>query len=145
MGSTTGIEWADATVNTWEGCVEASPACKHCYARTNSSVRAMEMRIGEFLQVEPGADGKRRMKMWGVNGFRYETANWERELWRLNRRERHMREQFGAEHVRRRVFADSLSDTCEDWCGPGYRLEDGTPGVVARSLDNVRARFFQFA
>jgi len=105
----------------------------------------MEMRIGEALDVTPSEDGKHRMKMWGANGFRYETANWERELRRLNRRERHMREQFGAEHVRRRVFVNSLSDTFEDWQGPVYRLVDGKPVVVAQSLDNVRARFFQVA
>lgn len=32
MGSTTGIEWADATVNWWIGCTKVSPACDHCYA-----------------------------------------------------------------------------------------------------------------
>jgi len=56
-----------------------------------------------------------------------------------------MREQFGAEHVRRRVFVNSLSDTFEDWCGPVYRLDNGQPGVVAQSLDDVRVRFFRVA
>ena len=145
MAETTGIEWAHSTVNIWEGCTKVSPACKHCYAETNSPVRAMETRIGEALQVEPSEDGKRRLKMWGVDGFRYETANWERELRRLNRRERHMREQFGEDHRRRRIFINSLSDTFEDWQGPVYRLEDGKPVVVAQSLDGVRQRFFRVA
>jgi protein gp37 len=34
MGKETGIEWADSTFNTWWGCVEVSPACDNCYART---------------------------------------------------------------------------------------------------------------
>lgn len=28
----TSIEWADATVNFWQGCEKVSPGCKHCYA-----------------------------------------------------------------------------------------------------------------
>lgn len=145
MGTTTGIEWAHSTVNIWTGCTKISPGCKFCYAETNSPVRAMEARVGEASGVEPSAEGKRRLKMWGPSGFRYETANWERELRALNRRERHMREQFGTEHVRRRIFINSLSDTFEDWQGPVYKLEDANPVVVAQSLDDVRARFFRVA
>ena len=28
----TKIEWADHTVNVWQGCTKVSPACDHCYA-----------------------------------------------------------------------------------------------------------------
>lgn len=31
MGSTTKIEWADATVNFWMGCKKVSAGCKNCY------------------------------------------------------------------------------------------------------------------
>jgi protein gp37 len=150
MAETTGIEWAHSTVNIWEGCSKVSPACKHCYAEINSPVRAMEMRIGEALQVTPSADGKRRLKMWGVNGFRYETASWERELRRLNRkaeRERllHKSTPMALPYERPRIFINSLSDTFEDWHGPVYRLENDKPVVVAQSLEDVRARFFRVA
>jgi protein gp37 len=150
MGARTGIEWAHSTVNIWEGCSKVSPACKHCYAEINSPVRAMEMRIGEALQVEPSQDGKRRLKMWGVNGFRYETANWERELRRLNRKAANAELDAGIggalrQYERPRIFINSLSDTFEDWKGPVYRLDDGKPAVVAQSLDDVRARFFRVA
>lgn len=149
MGADTKIEWADATVNVWEGCTKISPACKHCYAETNSPVRVMEARIGEALGVEPSTDGKRRLKMWGVNGFRYETANWERELRALNRKAAAFRAGYqaggGAHYTRPRVFINSLADTFEDWLGPVYRLEDGKPVVVAQSLDDVRTRFFRVA
>lgn len=31
MGTTTGIEWTDATVNFWSGCEKVSEGCKYCY------------------------------------------------------------------------------------------------------------------
>ena len=155
MGAETGIEWADATVNVWEGCTKISPACKHCYAETNSPVRAMEVRIGEALQVEPSADGKRRLKMWGPNGFRYETANWEAQLRALNRKAQ-LKRMGGIlanppkEYKRPRVFINSLSDTFEDWQGPVYRLVDGSvqknqAHIHAQSIEGLRKRFFQVA
>lgn len=36
MGETTGIAWCHHTFNPWWGCVEVSPACDHCYARTEA-------------------------------------------------------------------------------------------------------------
>jgi len=149
MGADTKIEWAHSTVNLWEGCTKVSPACKNCYAETNSPVRAMEARIGEALQVELNADGKRRLKMWGTDGFRYETANWERELWALNRKAAAFRAGYqaggGERYSRPRVFINSLSDIFEDWQGAVYRLEDGKPVVVAQSLGDARTRFFRLA
>lgn len=32
MASTTGISWADSTVNPWLGCQAVSPGCDNCYA-----------------------------------------------------------------------------------------------------------------
>lgn len=34
MGKKSGIAWTDGTFNPWWGCVEVSPACDNCYART---------------------------------------------------------------------------------------------------------------
>lgn len=34
MGKASGIGWTDSTFNQWWGCVEVSPACDNCYART---------------------------------------------------------------------------------------------------------------
>jgi protein gp37 len=31
MGSSTGIEWTDATWNPWRGCAKVSPGCASCY------------------------------------------------------------------------------------------------------------------
>lgn len=36
MGEKTGITWTDHTFNPWWGCVEVSPGCDHCYARTDA-------------------------------------------------------------------------------------------------------------
>ena len=138
MGADTKIEWPDATVNVWEGCTKISPACKNCYAETNSPVRAMEVRIGEALQVEPSADGKRRLKMWGPNGFRYETANWEAQLRAMNRKAKRLGKRL-------RVFINSLSDIFEGWLGPVYKLIDGEPVVVAQGFELLRRHFFRVA
>jgi protein gp37 len=96
--------------------------------------------------------------MWGVNGYRYETAGWERELRKLNRKaarrrtnhEGAVRKMTGEaiqhdKYVRPRVFINSLSDTFEDWRGPVYRLDGGEPVTWAHSLDDVRRRFFRVA
>jgi protein gp37 len=34
MAETTGISWADHTMNFWIGCQAVSAACEHCYADT---------------------------------------------------------------------------------------------------------------
>lgn len=34
MGKNSGIAWTDHTFNLWWGCVDVSPACDNCYART---------------------------------------------------------------------------------------------------------------
>src|SRR5216683_8396208 len=34
MGSSSKIEWTDATWNPVRGCTKISPGCKHCYAET---------------------------------------------------------------------------------------------------------------
>lgn len=34
MASKTKISWAHSSFNGWLGCVEVSPACDKCYART---------------------------------------------------------------------------------------------------------------
>lgn len=154
MGNATGIEWANATVNIWLGCTKISPACKHCYAETNSPVRVMEGRLGEQLGIEPSEDGKRRLKMWGGDGFRYETASWERELRKLNQcaflRRRNVERRTCTVgdpdmYTPPRVFINSLSDIFEDWDGPVYRIKNGALEVVRQSLNDVRERFFRVA
>lgn len=52
MGKASGIAWTDHTHNPWWGCVEVSPACDNCYARTFSH------RLGKDLW---GHGGERRL------------------------------------------------------------------------------------
>lgn len=33
MGTTSSIEWTEATWNPLTGCTKISPGCKHCYAK----------------------------------------------------------------------------------------------------------------
>lgn len=150
MSDTTGIEWADATVNFVLGCTKVSTACKHCYAEKDRSVL--------FLGARVRGKG---LPMWGANGYRYETAGWEAELRRLNRKAKVAREAHAAGEryrgiawhpgqemkrpARPRVFINSLSDTFDDFAGDVYRLADDKPVVVAQSLDDVRSRFFRVA
>jgi len=46
MAETTGIEWADASWNPWQGCRKVSPGCKFCYAE-----RDMERYGKDFTAV----------------------------------------------------------------------------------------------
>ena len=48
VGSTTKIQWTDKTFNPWWGCVEVSPGCDHCYAKTFAK------RVGEDSWGESG-------------------------------------------------------------------------------------------
>ncbi len=168
MGETN-IEWAHYTVNAWEGCSKVSPACKNCYAETNSPVRVAEHAMGvqtfeERLEV---SDGKLRLKMWGGHdkrtgeGYRVETVGWEKQLRALNRKAARLRENArdativvggqegcpievlrGLPYERPRVFINSLSDTFEIFEGPVYCKQNGRFEVVANSLDDVRKRLF---
>lgn len=86
MGQTTGIQWTDHTLNDWWGCVEVSPGCDHCYAKT------LALRWGR--------------EVWGVHTPRYFTKKgfsqaltWQRAAEK--------------EGVRRRVFVQSMSDIFE--------------------------------
>lgn len=87
MGERTKIEWADHTFNPWWGCVEMSPACDHCYARTFST------RLGYDIW---GADKPRR---W------FGAEHWRKPLaWNT------AAEKAG---TRARVFCASMGDVFE--------------------------------
>lgn len=86
MALNTGISWAHHTVNLWWGCVEVSPGCDHCYAKT--------------LATRYGRD------VWGTDKPRWFTKNW-RGILRTAQR---IGEKTGE---RQRVFIQSMSDICE--------------------------------
>lgn len=86
MGKDSAIQWTDSTCNLWWGCVEVSPGCDHCYAKT------LAERWGR--------------KVWGVHEPRYFTKNWKGTL--ASARNKAIRT-----GVRQRVFVQSMSDICE--------------------------------
>lgn len=107
MGRHSKISWAPATFNGWLGCVEVSPACDRCYART----------LVERYQ----------WAKWGKDEPRHRTsaAYWRKPLaWNA---------QAAKAGERLRVFAFSLADVFEDrrdldpWRADLYRLIEGTP------------------
>lgn len=98
MGKTT-IEWADYSFNPWWGCVEVSPACDHCYARTFAT------RLGFDIW---GKDAPRRF---------FGDAHWD-EPRKWNR----LAKPSG---IRPRVFCASMADVLErrtDLVAPRARL-----------------------
>jgi protein gp37 len=89
MGKNSAIQWCDHTANFWWGCLKVSPGCDNCYALSLSK------RLG--------------MSIWGpakTTSRDYKLGVW-KEVVKWNR-------QAGQEGVRRRVFAQSMSDLFED-------------------------------
>lgn len=87
MGDKTNISWTDHTFNPWWGCVEVSPGCDNCYARTDAH------RYGHEVW---GKEAGRRFfgeKHWNA------PRKWNREA--------------EAEGRRHRVFCASMADIGE--------------------------------
>lgn len=103
MGETTGIEWADSTVNIWLGCQETgSPACVGCYAR-----QLVEGRFG--------------LTTWGPHGKRVETKSWRSNLRKISRL---AKAAFAAGRTEPWfVFVNSLSDFWDNQADPKLRAE----------------------
>lgn len=100
MGKETDIQWCDHTFNAVEGCEKVSAGCKHCYA---------EARNDRFHAGENWGPGSPRLLR--SPSYWLGPKKWNREA-----------EKAG---VRRRVFAGSLCDVCEDhpdWVEPRKRL-----------------------
>ncbi len=88
MGETTGISWADSTFNIVWGCLEVSPACDHCYARS----------VAERWGFDIWGKDKPRRQM--SEHYWNDPIRWNRAA-----------EKSG---VRRRVFCSSMADVFED-------------------------------
>ena len=89
MAETTGIQWTDHTANFWWGCMKVSPGCAHCYAETWSK------RYGRDIWG-PAATTAR----WRTKGPWRDILRWDARA--------------AADGVRRRVFAQSMSDFFEE-------------------------------
>lgn len=89
MAENSKIEWTDHTVNFWWGCLKVSPGCAHCYAERDSN------RYGRNV-FGPAATTER----WRTKGPWTDILKWDKKA--------------KAEGVRRRVFAQSMSDFFEE-------------------------------
>jgi protein gp37 len=84
------IEWCDHTFNPWHGCIEVSPGCTNCYART------LNHRYG-FDNWGPAKTTSRRMMS---DNYWRQPLKWDK--------------QAKAEGIRRRVFCASMADVFEE-------------------------------
>lgn len=122
MAETTGIAWADATLNLWKGCTELSPACDNCYAKTWGA------RFGIAWNTTP---------IQTVLGTRKKLFTYQRKA-----------AAFAAEHGHpMRIFINSLSDFFDNQAPQAWRDEacidfEACPDViimlVTKRPQNVR-------
>ena len=89
MAEKTGIQWTDHTANFWWGCMKVSPGCANCYAE------AWSKRYGRAIWG-PAATTTR----WRTKGPWRDILRWDAKA--------------AADGVRRRVFAQSMSDFFEE-------------------------------
>lgn len=103
MAETTGISWADGTLNFWIGCTEVSNgdkgACVNCYARTWAN------RFPRFRDS------------WGAHAERVKTVN------PLAKAKAIIREWAGRGVDHPFIFSNSLSDFFDNAVPPEWRAE----------------------
>lgn len=106
MAETTNIEWADSTLNIWEGCQETgSPACVGCYARARK------------LRYAP--KGTTEAPNWGPRAPRREVKSWPATLRKISRL---AAAAFTAGRTEPWfVFVNSLSDFWDNQADPAWR------------------------
>lgn len=108
MGKNSDIQWTHHTFSPWEGCVNVSPECDHCYAE------ARDIRMHGYENW-----GKNALRMLHVDSYWKQPERWNR-----------VAEKAGERH---RVFCGSLCDVMEmreDLNEPRqvlYALIEGTP------------------
>lgn len=117
MGKESGIAWTDGTFNPWWGCVEVSPACDNCYARTWDA---------RFDGGHWGKDAPRRFfgnKHWN------EPLRWDRAAAKSGKRFL--------------VFCASMADVFENYKPRIGGAETGESDLRVDPLDEYRQRLWQ--
>lgn len=114
MGTKTKIQWADSTVNFWEGCAPVSAGCEHCYAAR----RDRRFHCGNHwgagaprlphLRTALTAVEQLNRKPWVCKHGCFSTPGKCPE---------------GCELHRRRVFVNSLGDPCDCEVPDSWRQE----------------------
>lgn len=142
MGSSTNIEWADATVNFWTGCEKVSAGCKNCYmfrdlgrwgkdGKTVTRVKATTIK-----SILRKLDKPSRIFTCSFSDFFLESADeWRKEAWEVIKS--HPQHQWLILTKRPELIADRLP---EDW-GDGY--PNVWLGISAESQREFNARIIQ--
>jgi len=101
MTQQTNIEWADFTVNFWEGCQKVGPGCDHCYA---------EARDARFTGGQH----------WGPGAPRRKVKGGPAKLRKIRRESLAFLEEYGRKP---RVFFSSLCDVFDNMVDADWRRE----------------------
>lgn len=145
MGSTTKINWCDATFNPWIGCAKVSEGCSRCYAEADMALRRKRVVWGpNGTRSKTSEDNWREPRRWNDHAHRdHDTytrvvagcecaddlakatgVSFKRALDSLKRLEDRGLIAFDrvyspvAPYSQPRVFCASLADVFEDWRGP---------------------------
>lgn len=120
MSANTKIEWCDATVNWWAGCMKVSPACDNCYA---------ERMAGRLWGTQ-----------WGATTPRHQFQGPAESLHALDRKAARLGSPL-------KVFHNSLSDMFDtavpdEWRMEAFQCMADTPNlihlVLTKRIGNVR-------
>lgn len=123
MGKTN-IEWADYTLNPWEGCTKVSPGCANCYAEARNHRFGMDnWGKGNPRRRTSAANWKLPLK-WNNSGLWCDTCNGQRGVCGVVNH-----------HFRRpRVFCASIADWLDEevpieWLADLLKLIHDTPNL----------------
>ena len=91
MGATTGIAWADATWNCWQGCTKVSAGCAHCYMYREKTQYGQDPSI--VVRSKPATfnaplkwDAGKRVFVCSWSDFFHEAADaWRADAWSIIR------------------------------------------------------------
>ncbi|MGH2369611.1 MAG: DUF5131 family protein, partial [Chloroflexota bacterium] len=96
MGSTSSIEWTDATWNPWQGCTKVSPGCAHCYmyrdkARYGQDPTTVRRSTSATFYRPLAWRAPQRVFTCSWSDFFHEDADaWRSEAWDVIRRTPHL-------------------------------------------------------
>lgn len=92
MADNTKIEWADATVNFWQGCLKVSPGCKYCYmyrdfARYGKNpMQVVKSKEDSFKKALKWSEPKMIFTNSWSDFFIKEADEWREEAWEIIRK-----------------------------------------------------------
>ncbi len=92
MAKTTAIEWADSTVNFWQGCSKVSPGCAWCYAERLAKQRGQD--FGVLRRTSPATfdaalswkEPKRIFTCSLSDFFHPDADQWRKDAWDVIKR-----------------------------------------------------------